>query len=596
MQSGLLRVTVGAGSGASIETVLPLIQAVSVRKVGVQIPAVQTDQPTSPMTVELLSSDGTPVSKAEFVLSVKKSGETHKRTFISEIDGSVQYYSVVPAAEASPAGLVLSLHGASVEATGQAACFAPQNWANIVCPTNRRAFGFDWEDWGTIDALEVLEHASVRQQSLDLSRVHVTGHSMGGHGTWVLATMFPTRFASAGPCASWPSFWQYGNAPEFDKDKPWAAELTRATSPYRTLDRLKNLAPLGVHILHGDADETVPVDLARFMRKALAEFHSDFAYREQPGGGHWYGNDSVADPRMLEFFRTRTRSRQNTVSLTLPRPAEFSIARQAASTFTQQRAMEMTSIMLSWDEKAATLTGTTSNCRGLSLVAPASLKSIAVDGTSIEVPAAKAGRVNLARGADGVWTLSESIASRPHGFKAVFDKRFVLVYGTRGTPEENEWAFAKARYDAEQWWYRGNGTTTVYADTALESPETLVALADRGVILYGHSEMNSAWSRLVASGAPVLLARGKATVGARVLEGDDLFGVFLAPRVSGRGPLAVVAGTGMAGLRASDRLTYFSSGTGFPDAMIGRAGMLLRGQTGIEAAEFFTVDWQTEPR
>jgi len=90
------------------------------------------------------------------------------------------------------------------------------------------------------------------------------------------------------------------------------------------------------------------------------------------------------------------------------------------------------------------------------------------------------------------------------------------------------------------------------------------------------------------------MSRGKATVGDRAIEGDDLFGVFLAPRASGGGPLGVVAGSGTSGMRAADRLTYFSSGTGFPDALIGRAGMLLRGQEGIEAAEFFDNGWRPE--
>lgn len=36
-------------------------------------------------------------------------------------------------------------------------------WRQILgpycCPTNRRPYGFDWEDWGRMDALEVLEVA-----------------------------------------------------------------------------------------------------------------------------------------------------------------------------------------------------------------------------------------------------------------------------------------------------------------------------------------------------------------------------------------------------------------------------------------------------
>jgi len=31
--------------------------------------------------------------------------------------------------------------------------------------------------------------------------------------------------------------------------------------------------------------------------------------------------------------------------------------------------------------------------------------------------------------------------------KRLFNHHFLLVYGTKGTPEENIWAFAKARYD-----------------------------------------------------------------------------------------------------------------------------------------------------
>ena len=45
---------------------------------------------------------------------------------------------------------------AAVEAINQASSYEPKTWANIVCPTNRRPYGYDWEDWGRLDALEVL--------------------------------------------------------------------------------------------------------------------------------------------------------------------------------------------------------------------------------------------------------------------------------------------------------------------------------------------------------------------------------------------------------------------------------------------------------
>ena len=57
----------------------------------------------------------------------------------------------------SKPALFLSVHGASVEATNQARAYAQKDWGHLVAPTNRRPYGFSWEDWGRMDALEVLE-------------------------------------------------------------------------------------------------------------------------------------------------------------------------------------------------------------------------------------------------------------------------------------------------------------------------------------------------------------------------------------------------------------------------------------------------------
>ena len=54
---------------------------------------------------------------------------------------------------------MLTLHGASVDAFNQARSYSPKPDLWIVAPTNRRPFGFDWQDWGRLDAYEVLDHA-----------------------------------------------------------------------------------------------------------------------------------------------------------------------------------------------------------------------------------------------------------------------------------------------------------------------------------------------------------------------------------------------------------------------------------------------------
>ena len=82
--------------------------------------------------------------------------------------------------------------------------------------------------------------------------------------------------------------------------------LARATAPSDTLALVRNTSRLGVYVLHGDADDNVPVGQARQMRKVLGEFHPDFAYHEQPGAGHWWGPACVNWPPLFAFLEERT--------------------------------------------------------------------------------------------------------------------------------------------------------------------------------------------------------------------------------------------------------------------------------------------------
>jgi hypothetical protein len=55
--------------------------------------------------------------------------------------------------------------------------------------------------------------------------------------------------------------------------------------------------------------------------------------------------------------------------------------------------------------------------------------------------------------------------------------------------------------------------------------------------------------------------------------------------------VGVVSGSGLAGLRLTERLPYFTSGAGFPDCLVVGADMLERGIDGVRAAGFFGPDW-----
>ena len=161
------------------------------------------------LQLELKSDRSDLLDKQEVSLQVKSKHKHHKKTFVSNIDNSVQYYSVAPSTSRGDSqALFLSVHGASVEAVNQANAYQQKDWGTIVAPTNRRSFGFAWEDWGRLDALEVLADANTIYKP-DKSKIYLTGHSMGGHGTWYLGATYPDKFAAIAPAAGYPDLLAY---------------------------------------------------------------------------------------------------------------------------------------------------------------------------------------------------------------------------------------------------------------------------------------------------------------------------------------------------------------------------------------------------
>jgi hypothetical protein len=166
------------------------------------------------------------------------------------------------------------------------------------------------------------------------------------------------------------------------------------------------------------------------------------------------------------------------------------------------------------------------------------------------------------------------------------------VYGTAGNPAEDKWAFNKARYDAEVWYYRGNGSVDIVADNAFDP----ASYRDRGVILYGNSVTNSAWSKLLAD-CPIQVTREGITLGSETFKGNDLAAYFTWPRQDSKiASVAVVAGTGMPGLSSADANQYFAAGSGFPDYMIFSAEMLRSGADGVKATGFFDNMWRLQTK
>jgi len=264
---------------------------------------------TATVTVSLEGPDAEVGYAAELHLRVVEEGVVYRRTFISAMDGSAQFYGVRPPIDESARqsfGMALSLHGAGVQADGQARAYGPKEDLYVVAPTNRRPFGFDWQDWGRLDALEVLQDAQL-SFAIDPTQVHLTGHSMGGHGTWHVGVMHPDRFAVIAPSAGWPSYQSYGGL------GPVPSTYERARAHSDTIAYKQNFADKPVYIIHGSADDNVPVELGELMYDELQSVTDDLYIHIEPGAGHWWDNDPAPGaacvdwPAAIDLMRNRSR-------------------------------------------------------------------------------------------------------------------------------------------------------------------------------------------------------------------------------------------------------------------------------------------------
>lgn len=604
-------------------TTVSNIPPLSVQKVpfSFQSNAVDASTKSVALQLHLKNEKGTSLHHQTLSLDVKSTYQHHKKTFVSTIDGSIQYYSVAPSTrkEASQA-LFLSVHGASVEAVNQANAYAQKDWGTLVAPTNRRPFGFAWEDWGRLDALEVLADAKNIYKP-DESKIYLTGHSMGGHGTWYLGATYPDKFAAIAPCAGYPDLLAYRDGfsrsvvdmtPEQLENRGLSAKsvarmklqpintplqniIERAGTPSRTLKLERNYLQSGVYVLHGEKDNVVPTAIAREMRARLGKFHNDFTYYEYPEGTHWYGNHSVDWAPIFDFFKQRTIPKDSVV-----KKLEFftgSPGVSATSHFMtihqQEKPFEVSSFDFS-KENGFSITTTNVALLEVDLSKlTETIKEIILDGDSLKV---SSNVKNFFKKESKKWIttaappLSEKGPHRNGGFKDAFKNNVVFVYATKGSATENDWYYHKALFDAETFYYRANGTIEMIKDTDF----SLKKYADRNVIVYGNKDNNAAWKVLLEN-SPIQVKNNQAIFGDKTLSGSQWGLYFTVPRTdSDVASIGVVTATGTMGMKAAYANHYLVNGTTFPDVVLFNSDLLKDGIDAVKHAGFFGNDWTIE--
>ena len=247
-----------------------------------------------------INSDAERVARGESILV---SGSTMLMGYHSPLDDSDQPYSLFIPSEydgSNPFPLVLFLHGQGMFNPLQ--CHAAPIGNFIVAAPQGRG-GMDYMYVGEDDVLSVLRHVQ-KLLKIDADRVCLAGHSMGGTGSWHLASHFPDLFAGIMATSGntdinvWANLWHWRTP----ADSPQSAVRQFLREDTSSVTYAPNLHNVSVIALQGEADPIVNKLHAKQMQEALEkEGHPKHAFHLLPYVTHSYGVNF--DPGLQTFKR-----------------------------------------------------------------------------------------------------------------------------------------------------------------------------------------------------------------------------------------------------------------------------------------------------
>jgi pimeloyl-ACP methyl ester carboxylesterase len=605
-----VRLTVGDGkSFKENQVTIPSLFPLCVKKIPISI---EPNEPLSGMdtvSIPVKVSYKNNSSEDRLILKVREKGKTFKETFISKIDHSCQYYAVLPPKDYDPGkkyALIMTLHGAGVEASGQIDCYAPKDWAFVVAPTNRQRFGFDWQDWGRLDALEVLDLVK-EKYPIDTNRVYLTGHSMGGHGTWHIALAHPDLFAAAAPEAGWTCFQLY--IPWFLQKSYMFAEPGQIAIRDMSLredftpDFVENAKNLPLFIEQGGSDNDVPPVHARLFVSLLDQLGYQYQYKEIPGKPHWYEVDTlnhilcVDDPDLMNFLKEKKRE-------PFPHQVNFKTSDLGQThknywvDITEQEKPFYES-RIETDVKGNQIEIKTVNILQFELslskyLLPYGEIGFLINGENLTYKFRTDERLSFFKNGDRFQIgkfKSTPMKKTPEFYgpiKQAYFFPFVLVFGTKGDSTSTDITLHQTRLEAARWWRVGNGYAEILPDTEV----TKEVMENYNLILFGGPEENSVTAQ-VNKNMPIQIRDNKIFLDKSELYGDGMAVEFIYPNPLNLNKFVFIhEGTDLDGLKLSSFFNPIYSGAGLPDFMIFGDAVKLKGWGGIRAAGYFDTNWK----
>ncbi len=215
-------------------------------------------------------------------------GGSRLRAYVSEIDGSLQTYSLSLPAAYDPAvkwPLIISLHGHGWFRPFQG--HPAPRYAGMFCLSPQGRGATDYMALGENDVLRALQEVEM-DYNIDPNRIYVTGGSMGGTGSWQLGVHYADRFAGITPISGNADYRAWTYRWGWNQPFPGRFDALREYLQERHTPRAYagNLLHLPTYCIHGSADTIVPPQHARNMVAALRAAGCPVEYREFPKRGH----------------------------------------------------------------------------------------------------------------------------------------------------------------------------------------------------------------------------------------------------------------------------------------------------------------------
>lgn len=204
-----------------------------------------------------------------------------KATFSKEVTSKIEldYIIQLPTSQKEKFPLLIFLHGSgerdtALETVKDHSPFTNQDLIKSPiallaphCPKNIQ--------WDTTVLFELINDI-ITKYNIDLSRIYLTGLSMGGWATWKLAEEHPELFAAIAPVCG-------------------------PVDDYMLEDAIK-LKELPIHIYHGALDDLVPPIQAIRMHQELKKINADSKIFISSNDNHNTWDSTYSDPKFYEWI------------------------------------------------------------------------------------------------------------------------------------------------------------------------------------------------------------------------------------------------------------------------------------------------------